>query len=195
MAAPRGPIGLFLRHLEAARRGVGEDVSDAMTLSTVGPGGRPRSRIVLLRGADRQGFLFFTNLRSDKGREIGASAPVALCFHWPHLKIQVRIEGRARPVGAAEADAYFATRPRESQLAAWASDQSRPLASRGALLRRFELEKVRFAGAEVPRPPHWSGYRVAPDRIEFWHGRPHRLHERDLYVRRGASWKHTLLSP
>src|SRR5262245_8337210 len=136
MAARADPIALFVRHLRAARRGNPEDVSDAMTLSTLGPGRQPKARVVLLRGVDRRGFVFFTNLRSAKGREIGSSDKVALCFHWPHLAVQVRIEGRAAPVRAAEADAYFASRPRDSQLAAWASDQSAPIASRRELLRK-----------------------------------------------------------
>jgi pyridoxamine 5'-phosphate oxidase len=139
--------------------------------------------------------VFFTNLRSDKSREIVRSDRVALALHWPHLKVQIRVEGRARHVADAEADAYFEGRPRDSQIAAWASDQSRPLSSRRELLRRFDQMKARFAGGPVPRPPHWSGFRVTPDRIEFWSGRPHRLHDRQLYVRRGTAWRHTLLNP
>jgi pyridoxamine 5'-phosphate oxidase len=150
---------------------------------------------VLLRGFDEHGFVFFTNLRSAKGEEIRRSSRVALCFHWPDLAIQVRVEGRARPVAAAEADAYFGSRPRDSQLAAWASDQSRPLASRAELLRRFARERKKWAGKPVGRPPHWSGYRVTPDEIEFWYGRPHRLHERRLYTRRGHTWKRVGLFP
>lgn len=195
MTAAPDPIALFLRYLKAARRGLPETMSDAMSLATTSRNGRPRSRIVLLRRADRRGFVFFTNFRSDKGREIGARDRVALCLYWQHLEVQVRIEGRAAPVSDAEADAYFATRPRDSQVAAWASDQSRPLASRRQLLARFEKEKRRFAGGVVPRPPHWSGFRVTPDLIEFWSGRPHRLHDRQLYVRRGKAWRHRLLNP
>jgi pyridoxamine 5'-phosphate oxidase len=189
------PIAIFIRHLKAARRGMPENVSDAMTLATMAPGGQPKARMVLLRGVDRRGFAFFTNFESSKGREIARSSKVALCFHWPELEVQVRVEGRARPVTAAEADAYFATRPRESQLAAWASDQSRPLARRGDLLRRFAAAKRRFGSAPVPRPPHWSGFRVEPAAIEFWYGRPHRLHERRLYVRRHSTWRSELLNP
>jgi pyridoxamine 5'-phosphate oxidase len=195
MPASPDPMALFLRYLRAARRGVPEDIGDAMALATTAAGGRPRSRIVLLRGADRRGLVFFTNLRSDKGREIDARDQVALSLYWPHLKVQVRVEGRAHAVSTAEADAYFASRPRDSQIASWASDQSRPLPTRQALLRRFEKEKARFKGVEVPRPPHWSGYRVVPDRFEFWSGRPHRLHDRQLYVRRGKRWTHRLLNP
>jgi pyridoxamine 5'-phosphate oxidase len=195
MATPLDPIPVFLRHLKAARRGTREESSDAMTLSTIAAGGRPKSRIVLLRGADRRGFVFFTNFQSAKGREIERSDRVALCVHWPHMTIQVRIEGRAKPVSKAEADAYFASRPRESQIAAWASDQSRPIASRQELVRRFAREQKRFLGCTVPRPPHWSGFRVTPDLVEFWYGRPHRLHDRHLYIRKGKAWKHSLLSP
>lgn len=179
----------------AARRGKPETSSDAMTLSTSAPGGQPKSRVVLLRGVDRRGFVFFTNMRSAKGREIDRLDRVALCFHWPHLESQVRIEGRARPVSDSEADAYFATRPRESQLAAWASDQSRALASRGELLRRFAAAKRRFGSGPVPRPPHWSGFRVVPRAIEFWNGKPHRLHDRRLWTRNGSRWKCTILAP
>jgi pyridoxamine 5'-phosphate oxidase len=161
----------------------------------VAPGGRPRSRVVLLRGADRRGFVFFTNLESAKGREIGRSDRVALCFHWPRLHVQVRIEGRAAPVAKREADDYFASRPRDSQLGAWASDQSRPIGNRRELLRSFREQEKRFADVPVPRPPHWGGYRVAPDVIEFWYGRPHRLHERLVFTRRGKAWKRTILSP
>jgi pyridoxamine 5'-phosphate oxidase len=120
---------------------------------------------------------------------------VALCFHWPHLEAQVRVEGRARPVAESEADAYFATRPRESQLAAWASDQSRVLASRGELLRGFAAAKRRFGSGTVPRPAHWSGFRVVPHSIEFWHGKPHRLHDRRLWTRTGSRWKCEILAP
>jgi pyridoxamine 5'-phosphate oxidase len=151
--------------------------------------------VVLLRAVDRRGFVFFTNLRSAKGSEIARSRGVALCFHWPHLKVQVRVEGRATPVTDPEADLYFATRPRDSQIAAWASDQSRPLTSRLELLSRFARAKKRFEGQPVPRPPHWSGFLVVPSSIEFWYGRPHRLHDRHLFRRKGGGWTHSILSP
>jgi pyridoxamine 5'-phosphate oxidase len=195
MAPSNDPIGLFIRRLRAARKGQAENLSDAMTLSTVGRGGRPRSRVVLLRGVDRRGFLFFTNLRSAKAREIRGADEVALCFHWPHLEEQVRVEGRAEPVADAEADAYFATRPRESQIGAWATDQSAVLESRGELLRRFASSKKRFGSGPVPRPPHWSGFRVVPASIEFWRGMPHRLHDRRLWTRSGSRWKCVVLAP
>jgi pyridoxamine 5'-phosphate oxidase len=195
MPRPIDPIALFRRHLGAARRGAGEDESDAMTLSTIGPRGQPRSRVVLLRGLDARGFMFFTNLESAKGREIAGASKVALCFHWPRIKTQVRVEGRASKVTKAEADAYFASRARDSQIAAWASDQSRPIRSREELMRRFAAFARKFDGVAVPRRPHWSGFRVAPAAIEFWYGRPHRLHERQLFTRAGKRWRQVLLSP
>jgi pyridoxamine 5'-phosphate oxidase len=195
MAGRSDPIRLFVRLLRTARKGAAEDESDAMTLSTVGPRGRPRARVVLLRGVDERGFTFFTNLRSAKGLEIRKANRVALCLHWPRLKVQIRIEGAAHLVSDHEANAYFAQRPRESQLAAWASNQSRALPSRQALLARFRQATKRFEGKPVPRPPHWSGFRVEPDAIEFWHGRPHRLHDRQLYTRNGTGWRRTILSP
>lgn len=189
------PIKRFASLLRRARRGVTEEVSDAMTLSTVDSHGRPASRVVLLRGFDARGFVFYTNLRSRKGSEIAGSEHVALGFHWPHVKTQIRIEGAAEPVTAEEADAYFASRPRDSQIAAWASDQSRPIAGRDVLLHRFAALRLRFRGRPVPRPPHWSGFRVVPRTIEFWFARPHRLHDRVQYERVGRGWRHATLSP
>jgi pyridoxamine 5'-phosphate oxidase len=156
--------------------------------------GRPAARMVLLKGAGPDGLVFYTNHRSRKGREIAAHPDVALLFWWPQLESQVRFEGPARPVRADDADAYFATRPRISQLAAWASDQSQPLA---ALDQRFSQLEKKYEGVPVPRPPHWSGYRVVPRSVEFWWSRPGRLHERELYTRPepGAQWTMTLLNP
>src|SRR5919108_6167835 len=174
------PIQRFMRVYEEAAQAYPTDYN-AMTLATVGVDGRPSCRVVLLKGVDESGFVFYTNLESRKGLELSGTPWAALCFWWPRLEWQVRIEGRATQVPGEEADAYFATRPRGSQIGAWASKQSEVLPSRELLeLRAAELEKE-FHGREVPRPPHWSGFRVAPDRIEFWRNRPNRLHDRELY--------------
>jgi pyridoxamine 5'-phosphate oxidase len=195
MSQREDPLALFRRHLAAARRGSPEEVSDAMTVSTVDRRGAPRSRICLLRGLDARGFVFYTNLRSAKGSEIAANSMVALCFHWPALVTQVRVEGRARAVSAADADAYFRSRPRDSQLAAWASRQSAVIPSRKTLLDRYRAAEKKYEGGPVPRPPHWSGFRIIPDRIEFWYGRPSRLHERRLFRKGGGKWRSSILSP
>ena len=191
------PIARFQELLDRARRTPAIAEPTGMTLSTVGADGRPSARIVLLKGIDEQGLVFYTNTRSRKGREIGARADVALTFWWPQLESQVRFEGPARLVTPQEADAYFATRPRESQIGAWASDQSAPLRTREELEERFAEMERKYQGKEIPRPPHWSGYRVAPLAVEFWRNRPGRLHERDLYTRESPSapWKTVLLNP
>ena len=191
------PIARFVQLLETAKRTPAIAEPTGMTLSTVAPDGRPSARIVLLKGVDAGGLLFYTNTRSRKGRDLAARADVALTFWWPQLESQVRFEGPAQPVTPAEADAYFGTRPRVSQLGAWASDQSAPLRTREELEARFaELER-KYEGKEVPRPAHWSGYRVIPRAVEFWRNRPGRLHERELYTRAspGEPWKTTLLNP
>jgi pyridoxamine 5'-phosphate oxidase len=167
----------------------------AMTLATVGSDGQPSARLVLLKAVDDRGFVFYTNLRSRKGRELAANPRAALTFHWQPLEVQVRIEGVAEQVDDAEADEYFATRARASQLGAWASDQSEPIARAGDLDARFAEAERRFAGRNVPRPPHWSGYRVMPERIEFWRNRPSRLHERRLFERDGETWHERMLYP
>ncbi|HZG07698.1 MAG TPA: pyridoxamine 5'-phosphate oxidase [Allosphingosinicella sp.] len=168
----------------------------AMALATADARGQPSVRMVLLKGHDARGFVFYTNMDSRKGGDLGANPKAALLFHWKSLRRQVRIEGPVEPVSAAEADAYFATRGRDSQLGAWASDQSRPLDSRATFERRFEESKARFQGGEVPRPPRWSGYRVVPERIEFWNDRAHRLHERRLFTRdENGGWREGLLYP
>lgn len=167
----------------------------AMALATADARGRPSVRMVLLKGHDQRGFVFYTNFESRKGMELVANPYAALDFHWKSLRRQVRIEGRVEQVGDAEADAYFATRTRDSQLSARASDQSRPLASRALFEARYEAEKKQFEGRTVPRPPHWSGYRVVPDLIEFWTDRAHRLHERQLFTRTSDGWTESLLYP
>lgn len=168
---------------------------EAMALATADADGRPAVRMVLLKGHDARGFVFYTNEHSDKGRQIAGNPRAALLFHWKSLRRQVRIEGQVERVADAEADMYFATRARDSQLGAWASDQSRPLDARETFEARFEEARQRFEGQDVPRPPYWSGYRVIPDRIEFWTDRPHRLHERRLFTMAGDGWTQGLLYP
>ncbi|HEX5453360.1 MAG TPA: pyridoxamine 5'-phosphate oxidase [Stellaceae bacterium] len=172
-----------------------EALAETMMLATVGPGGRPSVRAVLLKGADARGFVFYTNLESRKAGELAANPHVALAFHWKSLARQVRVEGDAAPVTDQEADAYFATRPRESRIGAWASDQSRPLDSRATLERRFAEAERRYDGREVPRPADWSGFRIVPQLVEFWQERPHRLHDRIVFTRDGEGWRKQRLFP
>jgi pyridoxamine 5'-phosphate oxidase len=167
----------------------------AMMLATVGADGQPSLRVVLLKLVDERGFVFYTNYESRKGRELLAHPKAALCFHWQQLERQVRIEGEAKPVAPEEADAYFATRARLSQVGAWASEQSRPLSGDAELDARVQEMERRFAGGAVPRPPYWSGFRVVPRRIEFWRNRAFRLHERLVYEREEGNWRLTRLYP
>lgn len=169
--------------------------SNAMALATADAEGRPSVRMVLLKGHDARGFVFYTNLESRKAGELIENPHAALLFHWKSLRRQIRIEGAVSRVTDAEGDAYFATRSRDSQLGAWASDQSRPLESRALFETRYREMADRFAGQPVPRPPHWSGFRIAPERIEFWLDREHRLHERRLFVRDGDGWREGMLYP
>jgi pyridoxamine 5'-phosphate oxidase len=167
----------------------------AFALATASPEGRPSIRMLLLKHADHDGFVFYTNLESRKARELAANRRAALNFHWAPLERQVRVEGVVSPVSDDEADAYFATRPRGSQIGAWASRQSRPIEREGELEARVAEFEQRFAGKTVPRPPHWSGFRLLPDAIEFWYGKPSRLHERFLYTRNGDAWRVQTLYP
>lgn len=167
----------------------------AMSLATVDGASQPSVRIVLLKAFDARGFVFYTNTHSNKGRELAAEPRAALCFHWQPLMQQVRIEGATEPVTAAEADAYWASRIRISQIGAWASLQSEEMPDKQALERRFAEFEQKFAGQPVPRPPHWSGYRLKPCMIEFWSSREGRLHERERYLLGDSGWRHTWVFP
>lgn len=187
------PITEFLNAVERARA---HQVDTApVALATADSDGRPSIRVVLLRGADARGFVFFTNYDSRKGRELVANPRAALCFHWVALDEQIRVEGQVERVSAEESDEYFASRPRGSQLGAWASAQSDVLQSRETLEEQYREVERRYDGAVVPRPPFWGGFRLVPDRIEFWYGRPDRLHDRLLYTREGRGWRIERLYP
>lgn len=188
------PMTIFDSWMAEARASEIND-SNAMALATVGADGKPSVRMVLLKGHGPDGFVFYTNQNSRKASQLSANGRAALLFHWKSLRRQVRVEGPVSPVSAAEADAYFASRARDSQLGAWASLQSETLADRATFEARFEEFRSRYAGGDVPRPPHWGGYRVTPERIELWEDRAHRLHHRRLFLRQGTAWAETLLYP
>lgn len=192
--ADTDPFKLFSDWFAEAQASESND-PDAMALATATPDGRPSVRMVLLKGHGPEGFTFYTNLDSRKGAELAANCRAALLFHWKSLRRQVRIEGPVETVSDAEADAYFATRGRDSQLGAWASWQSRPLDSRETFEKRFDEMSRRFEGETVPRPPRWSGFRLKPELFEFWSDRAHRLHERRVFTRTAGGWREGLLYP
>ena len=188
------PFALFDSWYAEAKAAERND-PEAMALATATAEGLPSVRMVLLKGHGPDGFTFYTNGDSRKGDELTGNPNAALLFHWKSLRRQVRIEGPVEEVPAAKADSYFATRERDSQLGAWASDQSRPLDARSSFEARYEEMRARFEGSDVPRPPRWTGFRVIPRRMEFWSDRPHRLHERRLFTRDGSHWTEGLLYP
>lgn len=188
------PFALFDQWFAEARASEIND-SNAMTIATADASGQPSARMVLLKGHGPGGFVFYTNQQSRKAGDISENPQAAILFHWKSLRRQIRIEGGLSPVPDSTADQYFATRSRDSQLGAWASEQSRPLDSRETFEARFEEMTKRFAGGDVPRPPHWSGYCLVPARFEFWQDREHRLHERRAFVRAGEEWTEGLLYP
>jgi len=191
--ASANPITEFLNAIERARAHQVDTAPAA--LATADAEGRPSVRMVLVRGIDERGFVFHTNYTSRKGRELDINPHAALCFYWPTLDEQIRVEGRVTRLSADESDTYFATRPRGSQLGAWASQQSHALPTRERLEEEYRDTESRFAGQPVPRPPFWGGFRLEPSRIEFWYGRPDRLHDRLLYSREGGGWKIERLYP
>ena len=194
MARNRDPIAKFIRWLDDARE-LRIPNYEAMALATAGPDGQPSVRFVLLKGIDQRGFVFYTDSRSRKGRELHANPRASLAFYWQPNGRQVRVEGRVEEVAPSEADEYWSTRPRQSQLAASASYQSAPLRTRASLLARVASLATKVRGRKVPRPHGWLGFRLRPDAIEFWTHREHRLHERELYLRQGNKWRRELLQP
>jgi pyridoxamine 5'-phosphate oxidase len=188
------PWDLFASWLKEASASEPNDPT-AMALATAGEDGMPNVRVVLMKGADERGFVFYTNAESAKGRDLAGNPRAALVFHWKSLRRQVRAKGTVTRVSDAEADAYFQSRPRDSRIGAWASQQSRPLESRFALEKAVALYAAKHAIGEVPRPPYWTGYRIAPISIEFWQDRPFRLHDRLVFTRAGEGWTTTRLYP
>ena len=199
MDSPRSPttddpIALFGAWMAEAERSEPND-ANAVCLATATPQGRPSARMVLLKGVDARGFVFYTNLESRKGTELTANPFAALCFHWKSLQRSVRVEGPVELVSDAEADAYYASRARGSRIGAWASRQSRPLEGRFALEKAVAEHTLRFGLGEIPRPPHWSGFRLVPDRMELWRDMPFRLHERRVFHRIATGWETEMLYP
>ncbi|TCH99537.1 pyridoxamine 5'-phosphate oxidase [Roseococcus sp. SYP-B2431] len=194
MSDPQDPYALFAEWLAEAEKSEPND-PNAMCLATCTPEGRPTARMVLLKGQDERGFVFYTNLESRKGEQLAANPFAALCFHWKSLRRSIRVEGRVEAVTGAEADAYFATRARGSRIGAWASRQSRPLEGRWALEKAVAEYTLKFGVGAIPRPEFWSGFRLLPDRIEFWRDMPFRLHERRVFTPEGAGWREEALYP
>ena len=194
--AAEEPFRLFAAWLKDATASEPRDPT-AMTLATVDADGMPNARMVLLKGADAQGFVFYTNVDSQKGQELATAGKAALVFHWKSLNRQVRVRGAVERVTPEEADAYFASRPKQAQIGAWASQQSRPLESRLAFEKAVAINAAKYAIGSVPRPPYWSGFRIVPSQIEFWHDRPFRLHDRIVFKRAGVgeAWSKTRLYP
>jgi pyridoxamine 5'-phosphate oxidase len=194
-SAAEEPLRLFATWMDEATKSEPND-PNGVALATVDTDGMPNVRMVLLKGFDEQGFVFYTNFESAKGKEILASMKAAMCFYWKSLRRQIRVRGNVEVVTAAEADAYFATRHRSSRIGAWASKQSRPLESRFALEKAVAEYTLKYAIGEIPRPPHWAGFRLAPKTIEFWQDRPFRLHDRVVFSRGASgSWEKTRLYP
>ena len=194
MTKETDPIRLFQEYLEAAKKSEPGDAT-AFVLATADAGGAPSARMILLKGADAEGFVFYTNLESRKSKDLLANPRAAMCFYWDTVDTQVRIEGKVTPVTSQEADAYFATRPRASQIGAWASDQSRLMKGMLTLEKRVAKFALKYAINKVPRPPFWSGFCLVPVRIEFWNRRPFRLHKRIVYDRQGGGWSMTHVYP